>query len=74
MNDQSSILEKSIKENTRFVAAILHLKYASDLLKDIDNDISFILLQTSDALISKYKISKQEIDELKQIENEILIK
>lgn len=73
MSDNQTIdnVDVDLKENTRLVAAVMHLKYASDLIKDIDIEISLVLLQTADAIITEYNIGKSEIDELKQIEHKI---
>lgn len=66
-----SSLDSKLKENTKLVAAVLHLKYASDLLTEIDNETSIVLLETANAIISEYQLKQSELDEIKDIEQEI---
>jgi hypothetical protein len=38
--------------NSKIIAAVLHLREASDLLKDIHPELSLVLLNTANALVS----------------------
>lgn len=59
------------KDVNRIVSAVLHIRDASQDLKDISPELSMILLQAADALISENNISLEDVKEMDDLAKEI---
>lgn len=59
------------KDVNRIVSAVLHIRDASQDLEDISPDLSMILLQAADALISENNISLEDVKEMDDLAKEI---
>lgn len=59
------------RDNSRIVGAVIHLQFASELIKNIDPKLSLILLETANAMMTQYKITHSEINEIKELKDEI---
>ena len=59
------------KNVNRIVSAVLHIRVASQDLEDISPELSMILLQAADALISENNISLEDVKEMDDLAKEI---
>jgi hypothetical protein len=59
------------KDVNRIVSAVLHIRDASQDLEDISPELSMILLQAADALISENNISLEDVKEMDDLAKEI---
>lgn len=59
------------KNVNRIVSAVLHIRDASQDLEDISPELSMILLQAADALISENNISLEDVKEMDDLAKEI---
>ena len=57
--------------SSNIITSVLHLKEASDLLVDIEPEVSYALLETASAILNQHKISEDEMNEAKQLAAEI---
>ena len=57
--------------NVNVLVGVLYLKEASDLLKNEVPDVSYSLLELSQALLQQAKLSSDAVDEANAIVNEI---
>lgn len=56
---------------TNIISAVLFLKEAGTALEDIEPDVSVSLYGVAESLLSKYNLSQSDINELRDIAEEI---
>ncbi len=59
------------KDVNRIVSAVIHLRDASHDLAEMNPELSMILLQAADALISENNISLEDVKEMDDLAKEI---
>ena len=60
-----------MEDKGRIVCAVLHLRDASDAIRDLYPDLSTTLLQAAEVMVSDAKISSDDLDELDSLAKEI---
>lgn len=62
----------SNEDKIQIIEFYLHMQRASDIMQLYDEEVSLAILESAKAILDRYDVKKEQIDEMNNIKNDIL--